>query len=354
MTPPGLRAPDKYDTNSPFKPLVLSVNPNRRFYPSCRGDKAYLLFCDYLDRTDTAKHYLENKIDDGYGRIVVDVDLSEPGEDEKALYTLPQVQELIALYQAVFRLKKVPDSHLECEILTKPPRVSGGKVKHGFHLYFRHVVMLFTDQIKLREAIQTQTDFVLDKIEKSPWFFLGCGKGGDSGIYWPTHKVNSSGTLIPLKPECDKYNRKAIYYILWPMTSGLVDTAHELGLSYRYKMFETTWILDFQPEYRPTKRLREREPVETDAHETVEDFIIAEGLDHAYKISSDRLERLEPSRCLVDESEFHDKDNAYIVVKDGYVFVGCFRGCKILNKSLRCINYQNGKRLLVEKSSPRD
>lgn len=135
--------------------------------------------------------------------FLVDVDLSRPVDlndldDDvcnlaQPLYTRSQLLALVHHCQAKIQVLLEP-CDVTCFVLEKEPRiVSGGIIKHGFHLHFPFVFTKLEVTRLLHEACNTFPGFALDNIIGKCWLVYGSAKSLVDKPYEVTFVVESNG-----------------------------------------------------------------------------------------------------------------------------------------------------------------
>lgn len=128
--------------------------------------------------------------------VLVDVDLKRPvdANDDQPLYTLQQVEALVAHCRAVLA-RLVVDADTTCVLLEKPtPRVDRGFLKHGFHLHFPQCFLERRDLVVVHNAFKTFPDFELDDTIGKFWLVYGSAKTLDAVPYLVTRVFSDRET----------------------------------------------------------------------------------------------------------------------------------------------------------------
>ena len=137
-----------------------------------------------------------------YSMFCIDIDLSEIGETTRNLYDDTDIIHYITITNNTIRRLR-PDIHnryLECIVLTKPPYIKNGKIKHGIHIQY---INLFIHK-DIRKMIQ-KTSNIGDSIYNNNWLLYGSVKNEWAGTY-KVYKIYD-GTLneISLLDFLDTY-----------------------------------------------------------------------------------------------------------------------------------------------------
>lgn len=139
--------------------------------------------------------------------VLVDVDIKlkiKNGTDTKSLrHTDEHILDTIEIYQKVLStvIRGCVDVHLICVVLEKPPYVSDGYMKHGFHLHFPYCFMSGNEQkthilprvqklMKERNVFKDigieDSSTVIDDVTKKPWLMYGSSKKSGMDPYLVT------------------------------------------------------------------------------------------------------------------------------------------------------------------------
>jgi P4 family phage/plasmid primase-like protien len=179
---------------------------------------------DLLENEPAPKHYLETHVGRTAGPLLIDLDFEYPDEPRfhTRQYTVAEVDKFVeSIHEAVVHFFG-PQEEIEYVVSEKPtPTVEAGKrVKDGFHVLGRSLILSYKDQLQLRlyvlEKHFLQSSFdtthvkndmasVYDKsvIETGNWFMLGCSKPSRDP-YVPTWSY--------LVDEDEVVRRKAVEY----------------------------------------------------------------------------------------------------------------------------------------------
>jgi len=192
---------------------------------------------ELLANEPSPKHYLETHIDRTSGPLLIDLDFEYPDEPRfhTRQYTVEEIDKFIeTIHEAVVHFFG-PRDDVEYVVSEKPdPTVELGKrVKDGFHIIGRNLILSFKDQLQLRlyalekHFLQTSFDtthvrndmanvYDVSVIETGNWFLLGCSKPRRDP-YVPTWSY--------LIDEGDVVRRKAVKYSIADLSVRVGDKA---------------------------------------------------------------------------------------------------------------------------------
>jgi hypothetical protein len=142
-----------------------------------------------------------------YSMYCIDIDLSETplsevGEHIRNLYDDTDIIHYITITNNTIRRLKpdINNKYLECIVLTKPPYIKNGKIKHGIHIQY---INLFIHK-DIRKLIQ-KTSNIGDSIYNNNWLLYGSVKNEWTGTYKVYKIYDHTLNEIPLLDFLDTY-----------------------------------------------------------------------------------------------------------------------------------------------------
>jgi hypothetical protein len=115
-----------------------------------------------------------------YSMYCIDIDLNEVGDITRNLYNDSDILRYINITNDTIRQLRpyIKNKYLECIVLTKPPYIKNGKIKHGIHIQY---INLFIHK-DIRKLIQ-KTSNIGDSIYNNNWLLFGSVKNEWTGTY---------------------------------------------------------------------------------------------------------------------------------------------------------------------------
>lgn len=115
-----------------------------------------------------------------YSMFCIDIDLTDNGDITRNLYNDSDILRYINITNDTIRRLRpdIKNRFLECIVLTKPPYIKNGKIKHGIHIQY---INLFIHK-DIRKMIQ-KTSNIGDSIFNNNWLLFGSVKNEWTGTY---------------------------------------------------------------------------------------------------------------------------------------------------------------------------
>lgn len=185
--------------------LVTMMRPYGRWYPMGERDKWLTEYCTLVrKRPNAVVSFAEWQGPNVY--LLVDVDFKQPGSVPRDLYTEDDLEEVLQAYTTVVK-EWIPKGDPSCVVLTKPPYVKDGHVKHGFHLHFQRincpVANIQAIHRRVRTILPSHLEKALDDCTTKPWLMYGSRKSSTAGVYTAVWATDANGRKCTVQEWLD-------------------------------------------------------------------------------------------------------------------------------------------------------